>query len=159
MCVWWCLCRWEVEGFFFVFCFIVLYDCFFLGANIFSDDNISSKKVLLWTVSANLKMSLLLVWTVLKGCQIKQIKERETLQVFTVNWTICNAKQHMFTLTTLRCNACPGAIICILTRVPTILAGLQDFSGGGLPAHTTAGWAGTPLGPAGPLTVHCRRTK
>lgn len=49
-----------------------------------------------------------------------------------------SAKSHV-PLTTLRCNACSGLMICVLTRVPTILAGLQDFSGGGLPAHTTAG--------------------
>lgn len=41
--------------------------------------------------------------------------------------------------TTVRGHAGPGAVVRILTGGPSVLAGLQDGSGGGLLAHTTAG--------------------
>lgn len=61
-------------------------------------------------------------------------------------------------LTAVRCGAGCGAMVRPLTRGPPVLAGSQDGSGGALLPRTTAGGAGTPPGPAGPLAVHCRRT-
>lgn len=60
-------------------------------------------------------------------------------------------------LTTVRGHAGCCAIVWALTLGPPIKAGLLDDSGGALLPRTTASWAWTPLGPAGPLTVHCRR--
>lgn len=102
---------------------------------------------------------LLPLWIFSNGHQIKQVNEKENHMIFILNWTICDAKLHMFTPTTVRCNAGPSSVTWIFTRDPTILAGMQDYSKGGLLAHTTAGWAGTPLGPARPKTVHCKRTQ
>lgn len=75
-----------------------------------------------------------------------------------VNFIIYDDQFHRFPLTTVRCHAGRGAVVRALTWGPSILAGLQDNSGGALSPRTTACWARTPLGPAGPLTVHCRRT-
>lgn len=55
-----------------------------------------------------------------------------------VNFIIYDDQFRRFPLTTVRCHAGRGAVVGALTWGPSILAGLQDNSGGALSPRTTA---------------------
>lgn len=58
-------------------------------------------------------------------------------------------------LTAVRRQAGPDAVIGALARRPAVPTVLQDHPGGTLLARPATGRALAPLGPAGPLAVHC----